>query len=220
MYKEIKEYDEYIAICISKHLYMQYNFRQETENSDKYYELFAYDENIRYECHLDETDEATEIADFETKYKAQSNKYLERQRLEDSLPKMTHDFADTVSGVATVITKIPGTPGVDKRRLKGAYGWFDNPTAGDTVKAWMTDENNMLQMGSGTVLASFNDDEAPEDKQGWFLTTDAQGLSVKGFEDLMDLTSGFDMKIQATKADIEVVDVFRVNYYWGKRNGS
>ena len=85
MYKELLGYDDFIDICTTKNLLIQYNFRQETENSDKYYELVAVDENIRYECHLNSIDTSTGLTDFENTYKNGSNaKISQRFRFESS----------------------------------------------------------------------------------------------------------------------------------------
>ena len=82
MYKELMEYDDFINICEIKDLLIQSNFRQETENSDKYYELVAIDGNIRYECHLNSIDTSTGLADFESNYLSSSNnKISQRMRL-------------------------------------------------------------------------------------------------------------------------------------------
>lgn len=85
MYKELMEYDDFINICEIKDLLIQSNFRQETENSDKYYELVAIDGNIRYECHLNSIDTSTGLADFESNYLSSSNnKISQRMRFETS----------------------------------------------------------------------------------------------------------------------------------------
>lgn len=85
MYKELMDYDDFINICSSKNLLMQYTFRQETENSDKYYELFAIDTSFRYECHLNSIDTSTGLADFEANYKNSGNdKLSQRFRFETS----------------------------------------------------------------------------------------------------------------------------------------
>lgn len=85
MYKELLEYDDFISICTSKNLLMQYNFRQETENSDKYYELLAFDHDIRYECHINSIDTSTGLIDFENNYKSSCNtKISQRLRFEYS----------------------------------------------------------------------------------------------------------------------------------------
>ena len=85
MYKELLEYDTFIDICTTKDLLMQYNFRQETENSDKYYELVAIDGNMRYECHLNSIDTSTGLAHFETNYLTSSNATItQRFRFETS----------------------------------------------------------------------------------------------------------------------------------------
>jgi len=89
MYKELMEYDEFIAICTTKSILnkVQYNFRQETENSDKYYEIFVTDGNLRYECHLNSIDTSTGLIDFETNYKDTSNQTIAPIEPETGIPK-------------------------------------------------------------------------------------------------------------------------------------
>ena len=85
MYKELMSYDDFKCVCTSKDLGIQYTFRQETENSDKYYELFAFDSAFRYECHLNSIDTSTGLADFEANYKSGCNdKLSQRFKFESS----------------------------------------------------------------------------------------------------------------------------------------
>lgn len=83
-------YSDFIDLCITeKGLLLQHHLSQETENSDKYYKIFSYDENSYYECLIDTTTSTGQInvTDYETNYVGNSNKPLQPRESETGLVK-------------------------------------------------------------------------------------------------------------------------------------
>lgn len=144
------------------------------------------------------------------------DRYVEAETIkETALPKMYKGKATVSSQVATVLMKIPGTAGTDYRYLKGAFGWFENYHADDYIKAYLTDEDNILGYGAGTVIREFTDTEAADANEGWFAPPD-KVIEIMGIETVMEILSGLYVKVVAYKGDT-TADTFRVNMYWGKR---
>jgi len=169
-------------------------------------------QGVILECTLSSTEDK---AEFDASYASIVRPKVFRGYREWALPKMARYSQMSSSSIATILIKVPGTLGVDKRYLKGAFGWFDSQTDGDIVRGWYTDEDNKLGGGAGAVIASFVDEDVPAANQGWWLPDDPKGLEMKGFEDLMELDAELYLKLQGEKASGD--DTFRVNLYWGKR---
>jgi len=70
------KYDDFISICTSKLLLIQYELNQ--VGIDKDYSLYAYDENIKYKCNINNVHNVTDVADFEDNYKDISNKPVKK----------------------------------------------------------------------------------------------------------------------------------------------
>lgn len=202
-------WSQYKDLCITKRLVMNY-----TED-DMTYHLFSVELNINYLCELYKTNEI-EITDFETNYKANSNLPIRKQEREQARPQMLRGSVIATNGQGTLLLKVPGTVGVDKRYLKGGFGWFSNPVEGDNVKVYVSDEDNIMGAGAGYVVASINDDQAPVNNQGWFIPKHKPIIKIEGFEDYMELVSGLYIKLVVAKGD-NTTDTFYANIYAGSR---
>jgi hypothetical protein len=124
--------------------------------------------------------------------------------------------ADTVSGVATALLKVPGTPGVDKGRLiQGGTAWFGIPTLSDQIEVHISDEDNILGQGAGTIIASYTDSDVPEANKGWFIPKSDLGIQVTAFAELAAIPAGFYLKIVGKKGDLNLSDTLFVNIKWG-----
>lgn len=64
---------------------------------------------------------------------------------------------------------VPGTPGSgDSRWVSGGMAWVHpySPTA--RIRVWVSDEDNILGYGAGTVVRSYTDGEQPEGRRNWY----------------------------------------------------
>lgn len=120
-------------------------------------------------------------------------------------------------GTATILFKIPGTPGgADGRYINAAEAFFDVATPGDRITgAWFVDHDNMLGSGIDTVVGSYTDDLAPSDNQGWYLPPNrgfvkAETIGFYGFA-----PSGFYIKIVGKKGASLTTGTLYVNFEWG-----
>lgn len=125
---------------------------------------------------------------------------------------MIKGTAATASGIATILIKIP-----EEREIFGGEGCFLNQATGDNIKAFITDEDNILGYGAGFVVGAFQDTLVPSANQGYYMlgTKPVEIRPLIG-DDPSRLTANFYLKIVATKADLSA-DTFYVNIFWGKR---
>jgi len=116
---------------------------------------------------------------------------------------------------ATVLVKIPGTPGSDGRYIASAEAFFDVPTPGDKVLgAWFVDHDNIAGGGVDSIVGSYTDDAADTANQGWYLppvrgTLKAETVGYYGFA-----PSGFYIKVVAKKGGGLITGKFYVNFEW------
>lgn len=133
--------------------------------------------------------------------------------------KLAHGVADVdgTSGIATILLKIPGTPGsADGRWISSGIAFFDIHTPGDVVTGvYFTDEDNILGGGSGTVIGSYTDDDADAINHGWAIPPNGwvqcEAIGGYGFA-----PAGFYIKIIAKKAGDSPSGKFYCNFEWGK----
>ncbi len=155
-------YSDFIAICTAKELKIQYKLRQETESSDKYYELTARENGDIYLCRINSTDNASEVSDFETNYKDTSNKPLMLRddfgnpiyapTLEDvfGLYPKKKSYRHTVNLGQINIFDIAITT---EQRIQGGEYWIkdtdvDYVSYDDYVEFSVVDKNNVLGLFS------------------------------------------------------------------------
>ena len=129
--------------------------------------------------------------------------------------------ATDVDGKAEVIIKVPGTftwPKTDGRTIEGGLSFFENVGPGDYITIDLRDDDNLLGLGAGTILDSFNDDGLPAECKGWyFLGTDPLELHPVVSDDPTDVPAGMYLHLIGQKADIAQSDTLFVNLHWGKR---
>jgi len=131
--------------------------------------------------------------------------------------RMAKAKAATVSGVATILIQVPGTPGSsDGRIISGGNGWFDSLHADDHIEIYITDEDNLKGGGAGLVIGTYTDTDCPLACQGWFINPHKGFVDIRQLETFGFLPAGFYVKIIGTKGDLSS-DTFRVNLKWGKR---
>ena len=136
----------------------------------------------------------------------------------DKTLKLVHG-EDTVdgSGNATILIKVPGTPGSsDGRWISSGIAFFDVHTAGDKVLGvYFTDEDDILGYGAGFVVGSYTDDEADSGQQGWAIPPNgfvkAEAIGGYGFA-----PAGFYVKVVGKKAGALPTGKFYVNLEWGR----
>jgi len=83
----------------------------------------------------------------------------------------------------------------------------------------LTDEDNLLTYGAGTVLASYEDAEADAGQIGWFFEPDANNTGFIEIEPIGGyalLPEGFYLKIVAKKEAASTATKVFVNVWWGK----
>jgi hypothetical protein len=118
--------------------------------------------------------------------------------------------ADTVSGTATVLIKVP-TVG---RKISGGLSWFGTPHPDDYLHVMISDEDNLLGYGAGATIASYTDTGVPSANQGWFIPPSGFAL-VERLVEFGNVPGGLYVKIVGTKGDGSS-DTLRVNLHWGQ----
>lgn len=137
----------------------------------------------------------------------------------DKTLKLAHGemTVDGTTGLATILIKIPGTPGsADGRWISSGTAFFDVHTPGDKVLAVrFTDEDNILGAGAGAVVGSYTDDDADEINQGWAMPPTGwikcEAIGGYGFA-----PAGFYIKVVAKKSGDSPSGKFYCNFEWGK----
>ena len=120
--------------------------------------------------------------------------------------------AATVSGVATALIKVP-----EDREITGGEGCFLNQATGDSIQAFVTDEDNVLGYGAGFVVSAFQDTLVPAANQGYYmLGNNPVKIAPLVNDDPSVLPANLYLKIVATKADLSADTLF-INIFWGKR---
>jgi hypothetical protein len=122
----------------------------------------------------------------------------------------------TTDGVATVLLKVPGEVGEFAARIiEGGHAYFNNHHADDFVQIYLSDEDDILGYGVGTVVGSYTDTDVDQSNIGWFIPPSGV-LAVGALGGLGHLTGGLYLKVIATKGDLSS-DTFRCNIIWGTK---
>jgi len=138
--------------------------------------------------------------------------------LEKGTLKLAKAKATTSSGVATILLKVPGTPGSgDGRLIESGYGWFLIPHADDYAEVYVSDEDNILGYGAGAIVGSYTDTDVPSANKGWYFPKPDPTLRVDALAGIGFINAGLYLKIIATKGDLSS-DTFMVNLKWGVRD--
>lgn len=123
-------------------------------------------------------------------------------------------------GTATIIIKVPGTPGgADGRYVNAGEAFFDIATAGDQVLGvWVIDHDNLLGNGADVVIGSYTDDAADESNRGWYIPpiqgrVKAETIGFYGF-----IPSGFWLKIVGKKGAGLTSGNLYLNMEWATDN--
>ena len=186
--------------------------------------VFAIDGNVIHETRVFK-DNGEEQTDFETNFsllsgnsKLNPSGVVTRFEERDKTLKMAHGHADVQQdGTATILLKIPGTPGSgDGRWLSSGMAFFDNWVAGDMILGvWFTDEDNLLGNGAGFLVGSYTDDDMDSDMQGWHIPPighiEAEAIGGYGFA-----PAGFYIKIIGKKGGTITTGKLYCNFEWGK----
>lgn len=120
-------------------------------------------------------------------------------------------------GTATILLKVPGTPGsTDGRWISNGLAFFDIHDIGDMIQSVrFTDEDNLLGGGVGTIIGSYTDDEMPPENQGWVIppvgTIKAESIGGYGLA-----PAGFYIKIVGKKGGGKTTGTLYVNIEWAK----
>jgi hypothetical protein len=131
--------------------------------------------------------------------------------------RMARAKEDTVDGVATLLIKIPGTPGVDLGRIiSGGAAWFEVPHFDDHVTVYLSDEDNITGAGAGAIVGKYTDDDVIEEDRGWYINKHKGWIDVRQLQMFGIVPAGLYMKIIGTKGDLSA-DTLRMNIKWGKR---
>jgi len=124
---------------------------------------------------------------------------------------------------ATVTLQIPGTfngvnPPANGRYIDEGEAWFYPGADGDAVTGiTITDNDNLLGMGAGTVIGTYSDIQVPTANQGWALhpvfPTEVSTLGWYGF-----IPSGMYLNISIQRSATATVNGnFYCNLKWGMR---
>ena len=181
------------------------------------YWLKASDGFFILECVIKKVDPVpgeSDQEDFETNYKTDGNKLVK----EKATLKMAKAKAAASDGVATILLKVPGIIGSgDGRVVEGGEGWFETSDEDDRVEVHITDEDNILGLGSGATIDSYTDTDVPTGNQGWYIQANKKSVSVTKIADAGFVPAGLYLKIIGTKVSTQSNDTFRCNILWGKR---
>lgn len=127
--------------------------------------------------------------------------------------------ADTVSGIADAIVKVPGTVGdSEARTIEGGEGWFQSPTAGDYLTIKLMDDDDILGNGAGFVLDTFHDTDVDIANQGWYFPSGHPlVLHPVVSDNPTALPAGMYLHIYGHKNNLADSDTLYVNIHWGRR---
>ncbi len=168
-------YATFKSLINSKGLFWQYQ-----ETSDLY-NVFATEGPITYTTTVYKVGDATNLSDFETNYKAGSNKKVGVAR--DPLPAATVSFKG--KGVYQVCTK-NSTTNIDfqmpaDRYLNGANWYCKDAELGDYFVFQVVDVDNLLGYGAGLVLSTWVEKWYVGPNEWIFFQSPTAGLVNAGF---------------------------------------
>jgi len=187
------------------------------------YWLKIFDGPFFLETIIDKNLEVDNIVDFETNFKPNGNKSPKTQvttefEQTDKILKLCCG-SNTVDNdsIATILIKIPGTPGTgDGRYLSSGTAFFDTHNSGDRIlSVSITDEDNILQNGAGFEVGSYTEMDAPSNNQGSFLLPNGliTAITIGGYG---FVPSGFYIKIVGKKTNNITTGTLFANLEWGK----
>jgi hypothetical protein len=193
-------------------------------DADPRYFVYAIDPPFTVMCCLQKG--SADAIDFENNLKADHamNSNITTQfEKRDKTVKLScaEALCDSTTGLATILLKIPGTPGSgDGRWISGGHAWLGGDwNSGDKiVGVWFTDEDNILGMGAGATVASYTDDEVDSANRGWFIPKNPSTISVEAIGGYGFAPAGFYLKIVGRKGGtgpFTGIDLY-VNLEWGK----
>ena len=124
------------------------------------------------------------------------------------------------AGIATILIKVPGTPGsTDGRWILGGSAWFNGDWHSDDciLGVWFTDEDNILGYGPGVSVGSYTDDDLSAEQQGWFIPKNPSVVTVSALGGYGFCPAGLYIKIVGRKggSSFTGIDLY-VNMQWGK----
>lgn len=202
------------TIIDDRNLHIQY-----IEINDMYY-LSAFDSHFRIGCMIlkvTPTPDPSDQKEFEDNYESECNERLE-ERGTIKLAKGEIEANSENSGIATILVKVPGTPGsVDGRFIDGGTSWFESGDMGDWLEIHTSDEDNILGYGAGFIVGSYTDTDVDSANQGWYLKpgemTFASRITKHGW-----IPSGLYLKVVGHKVSGGTLpDTMFINIAWGKR---
>lgn len=136
----------------------------------------------------------------------------------DMVPKFATGVSSFVSNVATIKIKCPGTPGVTGRYLIDGYCFTDAFYFGDRIsKVQVTDEDDLLGGGAGTVLKTYHDADLPTANQGWMLWAEPSGTGGCDLDNaggFADFPAGMYLYVEITKEALSTATKAGVNIFW------
>jgi hypothetical protein len=188
------------------------------------YWLKALDGFFEVECMIPVDESNQNTSDFVANYKANGNKSPTAQVItqfekRDKTLKLSSAQQD-VGGdsLATLLIKIPGTPGsTDGRWINGGIAWFDDQHKDDrVVSVSFTDEDNILGYGAGFVVGSYTDYNLDEPQQGWRIPNKRGVIEVEAIGGYGFAPSGFYLKIVGKKGGSLTTGTFYINIEWAK----
>lgn len=136
----------------------------------------------------------------------------------DKTLKLAHGEATVgFDSTATILMKIPGTPGSgDGRWISSGTAFFDVVTPGDKIiSVRFVDHDNILGGGADAIVGSYTDDDAASANQGWAIpptgVVKCDTVGGYGFA-----PSGLYIQIVGKKAKGIIIGTLYVNFEWAK----
>lgn len=118
---------------------------------------------------------------------------------------------------ATIMIRVPGTPGTGQGRfISAGEAWFSAQHEDDLVEAWIIDVDNILGYGAGFQVGSYTDDEAAEGQKGWRIPAIRGTVRVEAIGGYGFILSGLYIKIAGTKGGGITTGKLFTNLEWGK----
>lgn len=194
------------------------------EEADAWY-VFAINGAVTHETRVFK-DGGADLIDLESSFeslngnkKSFASEIITQFEKRDKTLKLASAQTDVGSdSLATVLIKIPGTPGsADGRWIGGGIAWFDDQHKDDRIMSVeFTDEDNILGYGAGTVVGSYTDRDVDTNQQGWRIPNKRGMIEVEALGGYGFAPAGFYLKIIGKKGGELTTGTFYLNIEWGK----
>lgn len=195
------------------------------------YYIYAFDGPFALSCQIDmaqgDDTPTNDQTDFETNFKNNGNQaptpqvitQFEKTDKTLRLACLSGTITDSSNGTIVATLKVPGTPGSGEGRyLSSGSAWFSPQSDDDRVTVFVTDEDNLLGYGAGTVVGTYTDTDVPAENSGWYIPAKMGFIKVEAFAGYGFVPAGMYIKVVGHKGgSAPFTGTMYINLEWGKK---